>query len=111
MNIGLLNDMVASGSKVGNLALEDDEVGAKYISAPETNLVKRIAFGEVVTTNASHLQSRIWHSHVCVISSLLIISSEVVKCRSKLKSQTEVLLVLNTCPCIVKGEAKFVDYS
>ena len=40
MNIGLLNDMVASNSKVGDLALDDDEVGAKYISAPETNLVK-----------------------------------------------------------------------
>jgi hypothetical protein len=70
MNIGLLNDMVASSSKVGNLALEDDEVGAKYISAPETNLTKRIAFGEVVTTKASHLQSRIWHSYVCLISFL-----------------------------------------
>ena len=70
MNIGLLNDMVASSSKVGNFALEDDEVDAKHISAPETNLVKRIAFGEVVTTNASHLQSSIWHSHVCIISSL-----------------------------------------
>ena len=70
MNIGLLNDMVASSSKAGNLALEDNEVDVKYISAPETNLEKRIAFGEVVRTNASHLQSRIWHSHVCIISSL-----------------------------------------
>ena len=70
MNIGLLNDMIASSSKAGNLALEDDEVDVKHISAPETNLEKRIAFGEVVRTNASHLQSRIWHSHVCIISSL-----------------------------------------
>jgi hypothetical protein len=69
MNIGILNEMVASSSKVGNLALEDDEVGVKYISAPETNLMKRIAFGEVVTTNASHLQSRVWQSYVCIISS------------------------------------------
>ena len=81
MNIGLLNEMVASSSKAGNLALEDDEVGAKYISAPETNLVKRIAYGEVVTTNASHLQSRIWHSYVRIISPLLNINSEMVKCR------------------------------
>ena len=110
MNIGLLNEMVASSSKVGNLALEDDEVNAKYISAPETNLVKRIAFGEVVTTNASHLQSRIWHSNVCIISSLLNINSEVVKCRTKLKSQTEVLVGLNTCLCI-GSEAKLADYS
>ena len=111
MNIGLLNDMVASSSKVGNLALEDDEVGSKKISAPETNLEKRIAFGEVVTTSASHLQSRIWHSHVCVVYSLLIINSKVVKCRFKLKSQTEVLVGLNTCPCVEKGEAKLADYS
>jgi hypothetical protein len=112
MNIGLLNDMVASSSKVGNLALEDDDVGAKFVSAPETNLVKRIAFGEVVTTNASHLQSRIWHSHVSITSSLLNMNSEVVtKCRSKLKSQTEVLVGLNTYPCIGKGEAKLADYS
>ena len=97
MNIGLLNDMVASSSKVGNLALEDDEVDAKYISAPETNLVKRIAFGEVVTTNASLLQSRIWHSPVCVISSLLKINFYVGKCRSQFKSQVEVLVKLNTC--------------
>ena len=67
MNIGLLDDMVASSSKFGNFVLEDDEVNAKHISAPETNLMKRIAFGEVVTTNASHLQSHIWHSHVCII--------------------------------------------
>ena len=110
MNIGLLNDMVASSSKVGNFALEDDEVDAKYISAPETKLVERIAFGEVVTTNASHLQSRIWQSYVCIISSLLNIYSEVVKCRSKLKSQTEVLVWLNTCLYIGKGEAKLADY-
>ena len=111
MNIGLLNDMVASSSKAGNLALEDDEVGTKYISAPETNLEKRIAFGEVVTTNASHLQSSIWHSYVCIISSLLNINFEVIKCRSKLKNQTEVLVGLNTYICIGKGEAKLADYS
>jgi len=71
MNIGLLNDMVASSSKVGNPALEGpDDVDAKFISAPETNLVKRIAFGEAFTTNASRLQSRIWLSHVRIISSL-----------------------------------------
>lgn len=64
MNIGILNELVASSSKAGNLALEDDEDGAKYISAPEMNLVKRIAYGEVVTANASHLQSLIWHSYV-----------------------------------------------
>ena len=76
MNIGLLNDMVASSSGVGNLALlEDDEVGGKNISAPETNLAKRIAFGEVVTTTASHLQSRIWHSHVCIVFSFFKIST------------------------------------
>lgn len=111
MNIGLLNDMVASSSKAGNIALEDDEVSTKYISAPETNLVKRIAFGEVVTTNASHLQSRIWNSYVCIISSLSNINSEVVKCRTKVKNQTEVLVGLNTCLCIGKGEAKLADYS
>ena len=111
MNIGLLNDMVASSSKAGNLALEDDEVGAKHISAPETNLVKRIAFGEVVTTNASHLQSSIWHSYVCYFLSFKYIYSEVVKCRSKLKSQTELLVGLNTYLCIGKGEAKLADYS
>ena len=58
--------MVTSSSKVGNPALEDDEVGTKYISAPETNLVKRIAFGEVVTTKASYLQSRI-----CILTFVL----------------------------------------
>ena len=111
MNIGLLNEMVASSSKVGNPALEDDEVGAKHISAPETNLEKRIAFGEVVTTNASYLQSSIWHSYVCIISPLLNINSKVVKCRSKPKSPTEVLVAPNTCPCIGKGKAKLADYS
>ena len=111
MNIGLLNDMVASSSKVGNLTLEDDEVSAKYISAPETNLEKRIAYGEVVTTNASHLQSRIWQSYVCIISSLLNIYSEVSKCRSKLNSLTEVLVGLNTFICIGKVEAELADYS
>ncbi len=110
MNIGLLNEMVASSSKVGNPALEDDEVDAKYISAPETNLVKRIAFGEVVTTNASYLQSRIWHSYVCILSSLLGVNAEVVKCSSNLKRQTEVLVAPNTCPCIGKGKAKLADY-
>ena len=66
MNIGILNDMVASSSKVGNPALEGgDDVDAKHISAPEMNLVKQIAFGEMYTTNASRLQSRIWLSHVC----------------------------------------------
>ena len=49
--------MVAPSSKVGNPALEDDEVGAKYISAPETNLEKRIAFGEVVTKQMHHICS------------------------------------------------------
>lgn len=111
MNIGLLNEMVASSSKVGNLTLDDDEVSAKYISAPETNLAKRIAYGEVVTTNSSHLQSRIWQSYVCIISSLLNIYSEVVKCRSKLKSLTEVLVGLNTCLYIGKGGARLADYS
>ena len=75
MTIGLLNDMVASSSKAGNPTLEaDDDVDTKYISAPETNLVKRIAYGEMVTTNVSRLQSRIWLSHVRIISSLLNIS-------------------------------------
>jgi hypothetical protein len=112
MNIGLLNELVATSSKkAGNPALEDDEDGAIYISAPEMNLGKRIAYGEVVTTNASHLQSLIWHSYVCIISSLLNVNSEVVKCRSKPKSQTEVLVGLNTCLCIGKGKARLADYS
>ena len=98
--------MVASSSKVGNPALEDDEVGTKYISAFEMNLVKRIAFGEVVTTKASYLQSRIWQSYICIISSLLNINSEMVKCRSKLRSRTEVLVAPNMCPCIGKDQAK-----
>ena len=111
MNIGLLNEMVASSSKVGNLTLDDDEVSAKYISAPETNLAKRIAYGEVVTTNSSHLQSRIWQSYVCIISSLLNINSEMVKCRSKLRSRTEVLVAPNMCPCIGKDQAKLTYHS
>ena len=91
MNIGLLNDLVASSSKFGNLALESgDEVDAKYMSAPETNLVKRVAFGEAYTTSASRLQSRIWLSHVRIIPSLLYINPELFKFRSKLNSEMEV---------------------
>jgi hypothetical protein len=79
MNIGLLNDMVASSSKFGNLALESgSDADAKYISLPEMNLTKRIALGEVYTTNASPLQSRIWLSHVCIIFLLSNIHSDVV---------------------------------
>lgn len=70
MSIGLLNDMVASKGRTPDMQADDD-VDAKHISAPETNLVKRIALGEVVTTNASHLQLRIWLSQVCIISSPL----------------------------------------
>ncbi|KAF8800322.1 hypothetical protein BYT27DRAFT_6834852 [Phlegmacium glaucopus] len=65
MNIGLLNDMVAASNKFGHPALEGpDDADAKYISAPQTNLMKQIAFGDAVTTNASRLQSRIWLSHL-----------------------------------------------
>jgi hypothetical protein len=111
MNIGILNEMVASSSKkAGHPALEDDEVSAKYISAPEMNLAKRIAYGEFVTTNASHLQSRIWHSYVCLFPLFfkIFLILRWLKCRSKLKGQTEMLVGLNTCLCI---EAKLADYS
>ncbi|KAF8800384.1 hypothetical protein BYT27DRAFT_7148677 [Phlegmacium glaucopus] len=65
MNIGILDDMAAASSKAGHPALEGpDDVDAKYISAPQANLVKQIAFGETFTTNASRLQSRIWLSHL-----------------------------------------------
>jgi hypothetical protein len=112
VNIGLLNDMVASSSKVGNPALEgDDEVDAKYISAPQTNLVKRIAFGEVCTTKASLLQSRIWLSHVCIFSSDLNINTEVVECRSKLKSKMQVLVGMKKSLCTDKCNAKLMDCS
>lgn len=86
MNIGILNEMVASTSKVGSLALEGADADVKYVSAPETNLVKRIAYGEMYTTNAARLQSSIWLSHVCTISPFLNINSEVVSCSFKLKS-------------------------
>ena len=92
MNIGLLNDMVASSSKFGNLALESQRRGRQYILLPEMNLTKPIALGEVYTTNASPPQSRIWLSHVCIIFLLLNIHSDVVKCRYKLKRKAEVLV-------------------
>lgn len=112
MNIGILNEMVASSSNFGNPALEaDDEDEVKYISAPETNLVKRIAYGEMVSTNASRLQSRIWRSYVCIIFSLLNVNSKVVQCRSKPKNKTEMLMGLNTSLRTQKCLANLTDYS